>query len=81
MLGEDHSLLKEFPEYKDTITALAKSDETFFDEMKQYDLLDKEIRKLELRDSPISDEEMLKMKQHRAAMKDELHVRIQSAAQ
>ncbi len=81
MLGEDHSLLSEFPEYKDTITALAKSDETFLDEMKQYDLLDKEIRKLELRDSPISDEEMHKMKQNRAAMKDELHVRIQSAAQ
>ncbi|KOO07562.1 YdcH family protein [Vibrio hepatarius] len=81
MLGEDHSLLSEFPEYKDTITALAKSDETFLDEMKQYDLLDKEIRKLELRDSPISDEEMLKMKQNRAAMKDELHARIQSAAE
>lgn len=81
MLGEDHSLLSEFPEYKDTITALAKSDETFLDEMKQYDLLDKEIRKLELRDSPISDEEMHKMKQNRAAMKDELHVRIQSAVQ
>ncbi len=81
MLGEDHSLLSEFPEYKDTITALAKSDETFLDEMKQYDLLDKEIRKLELRDSPISDEEMHKMKQNRAVMKDELHVRIQSAAQ
>ena len=81
MLGEDHSLLSEFPEYKDTITALAKSDETFLDEMKQYDLLDKEIRKLELRDSPISDEEMHKMKQNRAAMKDELHARIQSAAE
>ena len=81
MLGEDHSLLSEFPEYKDTITTLAKSDETFLDEMKQYDLLDKEIRKLELRDSPISDEEMLKMKQNRAAMKDELHARIQSAAE
>ena len=81
MLGEDHSLLSEFPEYKDTITALAKSDETFLDEMKQYDLLDKEIRKLELRDSPISDEEMLKMNQNRAAMKDELHARIQSAAE
>ena len=81
MLGEDHSLLSEFPEYKDTITALAKSDETFLDEMKQYDLLDKEIRKLELRDSPISDEEMLKMKQNRAAMKDELHARVQSAAE
>ena len=43
MLGEDHSLLSEFPEYKDTITALAKSDETFLDEMKQYDLLDNGI--------------------------------------
>ncbi|KOO12040.1 hypothetical protein AKJ18_26015 [Vibrio xuii] len=80
MLGEDHSLLSEFPEYKDTITALSQSDEAFLADMKQYDLLDQEIRKLELRDSPVSDEEMLKMKQDRAAMKDDLHIKITKAA-
>ncbi|MEL7290377.1 MAG: YdcH family protein [Pseudomonadota bacterium] len=73
MLGEDHSLLKEFPEYKQTIITLAKSDETFDSLMREYNQLDKDIRKLELRDSPISDHEMLQLKHDRAEMKDKLH--------
>ncbi|MDN3685128.1 YdcH family protein [Vibrio sinaloensis] len=70
MLGEDHSLLSEFPEFKETILALAKTDDAFFlTDMKTYDGLDKEIRTLELRDSPISDEEMHQMKHERAMQK------------
>lgn len=76
MLGEDHSLLSEFPEKKDSILMLAKSDATFAEEMKQYDALDKEIRTLELRDSPISDEEMHKLKHDRSVMKDDLYQRL-----
>lgn len=76
MLGEDHSLLKEFPEYKDTILALARSEEAFAEKMKEYDALDKEVRKLELRDSPISDEELHLMKHNRAEMKDMLYQRL-----
>ncbi|MDA0118212.1 YdcH family protein [Vibrio sp. T11.5] len=81
MLGEDHSLLSEFPQYKDTIRALAKMDDNFLSEMQSYDSLDKEIRKLELMDSPLSDEEMHKMKHDRAVMKDDLHKRLVSAHQ
>ncbi|WP_391091332.1 DUF465 domain-containing protein [Vibrio sp. NH-UV-68] len=73
MLGEDHSLLKEFPEYKQTIITLAKSDDDFDSLMREYNDLDKNIRKLEMRDSPISDQEMLLMKHNRAEMKDKLH--------
>ncbi len=80
MLGEDHSLLSEFPEHQDTIKSLSRSDEAFLSNMKQYDLLDQEIRKLELRDSPVSDEAMLKMKHDRAAMKDDLYGKILHAA-
>ncbi|MCG9595193.1 YdcH family protein [Vibrio sp. Isolate25] len=79
MLGEDHSLLNEFPQYKETIRALAKMDENFLAAMKSYDSLDKEIRKLEMMDSPVSDEEMHKMKHDRAVMKDQLHKRLISA--
>lgn len=81
MLGEDHSLLSEFPEFKETILALAKTDDAFLTDMKAYDGLDKEIRKLELRDSPISDEEMHQMKHERAMQKDSLHQRILTAHQ
>ncbi len=79
MLGEDHSLLKEFPEYQKTITSLAASDETFAAKMKEYDALDKDIRKLELRDSPISDEELHIMKHNRSEMKDALYQRLKSS--
>ncbi|MFM2587801.1 YdcH family protein [Vibrio sp. TBV020] len=78
MLGEDHSLIKEFPEHKDAINALARDNEDFARMMKDYNALDKEIRKLELRDSPISDEDMHKMKHDRAELKDILHAKIQS---
>ncbi|WP_159651155.1 YdcH family protein [Vibrio atypicus] len=81
MLGEDHSLLSEFPEYKETIVALSKANEAFLTDMKAYDLLDKEIRTLELKDSPISDEQMHQMKHDRAVKKDNLHKRIVEAHQ
>lgn len=73
MLGEDHSLLKEFPQHKQTIQALAKESLEFAELMSEYNALDKDIRKLEMRDSPISDEEMHLMKHNRAEMKDRLH--------
>lgn len=75
-MGEDHSLLKEFPDFKGTILALAKSDELFYQEMKKYDALDKEIRKLEMRDSPISDDEINQLKHVRSALKDDLYQRL-----
>lgn len=72
MLGEDHSLLKEFPEHKDDILSLSETDLNFNDQMKEYNAIDKQIRTLELRDSPISDEEMHTLKLRRAQMKDDL---------
>ncbi|MGY3572325.1 YdcH family protein [Vibrio sp. SCSIO 43135] len=81
MLGENHSLLNEFSDYTDTIKALAKADEVFLKDMKAYDALDKDIRTLELRDSPISDEEMHRMKHDRAMQKDDLYQRILQAHQ
>jgi uncharacterized protein YdcH (DUF465 family) len=78
MLGEDHSILKEFPQHKQLILSLAKENLEFAELMREYNALDKDIRKLELRDSPISDEEMHLMKHNRAEMKDRLHQYIVS---
>ncbi|MBE1301168.1 MAG: hypothetical protein GJ680_14830 [Alteromonadaceae bacterium] len=47
MLGENHSLLNEFPQYKDTINTLSKHDAEFAQQVKDYDALDTEIRTLE----------------------------------
>ena len=76
MLGEDHSLLSEFPEHKARIGELVNSDEVFAKDAKRYNDLDKEIRILELAYSPIDDEAMHQMKLDRAALKDTLYQRV-----
>ena len=52
MLGEDHSLTNDFPQYLNTIAELNKSDTEFAKKADKYDKLDKEIRTLELKDAP-----------------------------
>ncbi|WP_220718656.1 YdcH family protein [Agarivorans litoreus] len=79
MLGEDHSLAKEFPELLDKITALTGSDEKFAADTKRYNALDKEIRVLELRGGPIDDEAMHQLKHDRAELKDSLYLRLKHA--
>jgi uncharacterized protein YdcH (DUF465 family) len=81
MLGENHSLLNEFPEFKELITKLALSDQSFTEIAKQYDELDAEIRKLELANSPVSDAEMHKMKHERSELKDLLYQRLTSQSE
>jgi len=76
MLGENHSLVNEFPEYKDSIARLSKSDEVFAKNTKHYDALDKEIREHELNDAPIDDEAMHQLKHERAVLKDALYQRL-----
>jgi len=80
MLGEDHSAINEFPEYKETLEKLSKEDKNFAEKVKQYDAIDREIRKLELAGSPISDEAMHQKKHDRSVLKDELNEQLQKAA-
>jgi len=79
MLGENHSLVNEFPEYQEIIARLIESDEVFAQDTKHYNALDEEIRKLELNGAPIDDEAMHQLKHERAALKDTLYQRLAEA--
>jgi len=76
MLGEDHSLLNEFPDYEEKIKSLNASDTSFALDAKSYHQLDTEIRKLELKNAPIEDDPLHQMKLDRAALKDSLYKRL-----
>lgn len=76
MLGEDHSLLAEFPEFKATINSLFQNDEEFAKDATLYDELDASIRGLELDGSPISDSDMHQKKHDRAVLKDSLYKKL-----
>ena len=76
MLGENHSLLHEFPQYETAINQLLSDDAAFAADTKYYNALDKEIRTLELRGGPIEDLEMNRLKLERAGLKDSLYERL-----
>jgi len=81
MLGEDHSLANEFPQYMSSIVRLVASDTSFAKDTEQYNALDTEIRKLELQGAPISDEDMHQKKHDRAVLKDSLYQRLVDASE
>ncbi|MGD8641151.1 MAG: YdcH family protein [Gammaproteobacteria bacterium] len=76
MLGENHSLVHEFPEHQDVIARLVESDAVFAKDAKRYNDLDKEIRELELNRTPIDDDAMHRLKNERAELKDSLFQRL-----
>lgn len=79
MLGEDHSLTKDFPDHMQTIATLSANDEHFAAKVKRYNEIDKEIRVLELQDSPIDDNAMQQLKHDRMVLKDWLHQQLTEA--
>ncbi|MCG9711625.1 YdcH family protein [Shewanella insulae] len=80
MLGENHSLINDFPDYQDLILKLSESDNGFAQDNKKYSALDKEIRTLELNDAPIDDSAMHQLKHDRAELKDALYQRLLDAS-
>jgi uncharacterized protein YdcH (DUF465 family) len=76
MLGENHSLINEFPEYQDIIAVLTESDAVFAKDAEHYNTLDQEIRSLELDGAPVDDEAMHQLKHERAILKDALYQRL-----
>lgn len=80
MLSEHHDILHEFPEYEMKLAALRATNEKFDRLVAKHDALDDEIRKLEERQLPISDEEIEKMKFERAALKDRIYQGLREEA-
>lgn len=80
MLSEHHDILHEFPEYEAKLAELRQLDAQFDQLVGHHDELDDEIRNLEERQSPISDEEIEKMKFERAALKDKIYQALRAAA-
>ena len=79
MLGEDHSLVNEFPSLKTLIGQLNVSNQDFAQQAAKYHELDTEIRRLELDNAPIDDEAMHKLKHDRAVLKDVLYQQLMAA--
>ncbi|MBS8239184.1 DUF465 domain-containing protein [Marinobacter lipolyticus] len=76
-----HELHGEFPQYSGLIDQLKASDLKFQEQLKEYSNLDQEIEGLELRDSPIGDDKLHRMKQKRAQLKDSLYQVLASQAE
>lgn len=80
MLSEHHDISHELPEYQSVLDALRTTDKDFDALVAKHDSLDDEIRQLEERQLPISDEEIEKMKFTRAALKDQIYQILRNAA-
>lgn len=80
MLSEHHDINHEFPEYHRTIERLRASDKEFDELVARHDYLDDEIRNLEERQQPVSDQEIEKMKFERAALKDLIYQKLRDNA-
>lgn len=76
MLGENHSLVCDFPTFAAKIKQRVDSDSDFAEKAKLYNNLDEEIRDLELQNSPIDDGSMHDKKRRRAELKDELYQQL-----
>jgi len=72
MLGEHHSLAKEFPEYKDKIHELKTTDAHFAKLFDEYENLDKEIIRIEENIETPSDQYTEELKLKRVNLKDTL---------
>lgn len=80
MLSEHHDISHEFPEYQKMLDELRAADPEFNELVSHHDSLDDEIRVLEERQQPISDEEIEKMKYERAALKDRIYQALRASA-
>lgn len=79
MLGENHSIHHEFPDFHRQIDELVTQEPGFRDLVMHHDKLDKQIRGLEMRESPISDLEMERLKQERLRLKDQVYQHLTRA--
>ena len=76
MLGENHSLANEFPEFKERIHDLKLADEQFAQMANEYNALVHKIRGLEMNGIPVSDSTFNEMKLRGLHLKDQLYHRL-----
>jgi uncharacterized protein YdcH (DUF465 family) len=79
MLGEHHSLAREFPEYKDQIHELKVNNPEFAQLFEKYEDIDKEIYRIEMQIETTSDEYLEGLKIKRVKLKDQLYALLQQA--
>ena len=79
MLGEHHSLAREFPEYKDQIHELKVNNPEFAQMFEKYEDIDKEIYRIEMQIENTSDEYLEGLKIKRVKLKDQLYAMLQQA--
>jgi uncharacterized protein len=79
MLGEHHSLAREFPEYKDQIHELKVNNPEFAQLFEKYEDIDKEIYRIEMQIENTSDEYLEGLKIKRVKLKDQLYALLQQA--
>lgn len=78
MQGEHHEIEAEFPQFRQRIKELSEADLDFAASVKRHNELDNEIRSLEERGQPVTDDSLEKMKYERASLKDAVYARIRS---
>jgi len=78
-LVDNHPLGRDLPEHKDAIHALKMNDAHFARLMEEYEVLDKEIVRIEQGLEHVPDLELDGMKMKRVQMKDDLLAKLQQA--
>lgn len=68
-----HDLHHEFPEYQDAIHRLKTDNHHFARLFEEYHRMNKDIRRIEENEEPVTDVALEDMKKQRLKLKDELH--------
>jgi len=72
----NHSLFNDFPDSREIIHQLKQSDPEFARKAAEYHELDHQVRGLEMRSIPTTDEVFESLKRQRMYLKDELYAMI-----
>ncbi|HPQ96731.1 MAG: YdcH family protein [Thiothrix sp.] len=78
MLGDNHSLVQELPEYRDRIHELKMHNAHFARLYDEYHEVDKAIQRFEMEIETPSDEVMEEYKKQRLSLKDQLFMMLQA---
>ncbi|OUD12553.1 YdcH family protein [Thioflexithrix psekupsensis] len=76
MFGEHHEIVKEFPQYRDSIKNLCETDQHFQQMYQEYHELDEEILKIEQNVEPVSDVYAETLKKKRVHLKDQIYHKL-----